>query len=106
MKPLAVTSMCAVAQILLLQGCVSSQSMVFGAVAVGKLPISPTILRVGVSGEDCPTGAGSYGSYAVATEQAIGSVPGATALINAKFSRTERPVAKICVRVVGDAVRL
>jgi hypothetical protein len=106
MKLFTVRFMSAIALSPLLQGCVSSQSMQFGAVAVGELPIRPTILREGVSGEDCPNGAGSYGSYAAATERAIGSVPGATALINARFSRTERPVAKICVRVVGDAVRL
>lgn len=89
-----------------LVGCVSSPSMLFGAVSISALPISPVVLQTGAIGEDCPKGSGSYGSYSLAAERAISSVPNANALINARFMRTERPLATICVRVIGDAVRL
>jgi hypothetical protein len=92
--------------VLCLGGCASSQTMEFGIVSVDPLPISPTILKENVVGEDCPSGTSGYGSYSKATQQAISSVNTANALINAQFSRTERPVGKICVKVIGDAVRL
>jgi len=92
--------------VLCLGGCATSQTMEFGAVSVDPLPVSPTILKENVMGEDCPSGTSGYGSYSIATQQAISSVNTANALINAQFSRTERPVGKICVRVIGDAVRL
>ena len=87
-------------------GCVSSDAMQFTAVSVSDLTSNADIVQEGVAGEDCPKGAGSYGSYAEATRIAILSGPPANALINAQFSRVERPFAKICVKVIGDAVKL
>ncbi len=87
-------------------GCASSETMRFTAVSVSELPSNVHIVQEGVVGEDCPKGAGSYGSYAEATRKAINSVPHANALINVRFFRVERPVAKICVKVTGDAAKL
>lgn len=97
---------CVLLLVVSLGGCVSSRPMLFSAVSVAALPISPVVLQLGAIGEDCPKGSGSYGSYSLAAERAISSVPNANALINAKFTRTERPFATICVKVIGDAVRL
>ena len=80
--------------------------MRFTAVSVAELSSSVQIIQEDVAGEDCPKGSGVYGSYEEATRKAIQSVPNANALINAKFSKIEKPVAKICVVVTGDAVRL
>jgi hypothetical protein len=80
--------------------------MRFTAVSVSEVPSDVRIIEEDVVGEDCPKGAGSYGSYAAATRKAIESVASANALINARFSRVEKPVAKICVTVTGDAVQL
>ena len=87
-------------------GCVSSQPMRFSAVSVSAPPSKALIVQEGVVGEDCPEGTGSYGSYAEATRKAISSVPHANALVNAQFSRVEKPVARICVTVTGDAATL
>lgn len=87
-------------------GCVSSETMRFTAVSVSDAPSKARIVQEGVVGEDCPKGAGSYGSYADATRKAIESAPNANVLINARFSRVEKPVAKICVKVTGDAAQL
>ena len=80
--------------------------MRFTVVSVSETPSDVRIIQEDVVGEDCPKGAGSYGSYADATRKAIESAPGANVLINARFSRVERPVAKICVTVAGDAAQL
>ena len=84
-------------------GCVSSKPMNFTAVSTGEANIEYIVLSKGVVGKDCE---GQYGSYEKATRNAIASVEGATALVNAKFSRKEVPVAKICVTVIGDAVKI
>jgi hypothetical protein len=91
--------------VLLLEGCASSQLMQFEAVSTHQLPIAPSILKANVRGEDCSKGSGSYGNYALATTRAIVSVPTANALINAKFLRSD-DFSRICVVVIGDAVRL
>jgi hypothetical protein len=80
--------------------------MRFTVASISELPSNVQIVQEGVVGEDCPKGAGSYVSYAEATRKAIRSVPHANALINVQFSRVEKPVAKICVKVAGDAAKL
>ena len=97
---------CLVACALSASGCVASSAMQFTAVSISELPPDFQILEKDVVGEDCPNGIGGYGSYAEATRRAIESVPEANALINAAFSSAEHPIARICVKVVGDAVRL
>ena len=87
-------------------GCISSATMTFTAVSVHEPPPDIRIVKEGVVGEDCPKGAGSYGSYDEATHKAITAAPPANVLINARLSRVERPVAKICVIVTGDAAQL
>jgi len=84
-------------------GCLSSKPMNFTAVSIGEASIEYIVLRQGAVGKDCE---GQYGSYEKATRNAIASVEGATALVNAKFSRKEVPVSKICVTVIGDAVKI
>lgn len=80
--------------------------MVFGMVAVDELPVSLTVLRRHVAGQDCPTGSDKYGSYERAMQRAIASAPGANALTNARFNRFFGPHSVICVTVLGDAVRI
>lgn len=80
--------------------------MRFTVASVSEVPSDIQIVQEGVVGEDCPKGVGSYGSYAEATRKAIQSAPHANALINVRFSRVEKPVSKICVKVAGDAARL
>lgn len=89
-----------------LSGCISTPSIPFSTVSIDEDLSNITVLQKGVTGEDCPAGLVGYGSYSRATSLAIEKVEGATALINAEFSRAERPIAKICVRVTGDAVKI
>lgn len=96
----------AVLAAIVVSGCVSSETMRFTAVSVSDPPSSVLIIQKGVVGEDCPKGTGSYGSYADATRKAIESAPSANVLINARFSRVEKPIARICVKVTGDAAQI
>ena len=96
-------SLIVLASAIQLAGCVSSKPMVFTAVAVKELGIKYQLLKKDVKGEDC---SGQYGSYELATKNAIANTKGANALVNARFSRREVPIAKICVTVTGDAVKI
>ncbi|MEM7359994.1 MAG: hypothetical protein AAF431_12910 [Pseudomonadota bacterium] len=97
------TSTFLLATLIQLAGCVSSKPIHFTIASVEDAKFDYEILKKGVEGKDCE---GQYGSYEVATRAAITSVKGANALANAKFSRKEVPIARICVSVVGDAVKI
>lgn len=84
-------------------GCISGKPINFTIVSVNDAKIEYTLLSKGVVGKDCE---GQYGSYEAATRAAIASVEGANALVNAKFSKKEVPIARICVKVTGDAVKI
>jgi hypothetical protein len=87
----------------LLAGCISSSPMKFTVASTNSPSNGYTLLQEGVIGQDCE---GQYGSYEVATRIAISSVDEANALINVEFSRREMPIARICVTVTGDAVKI
>ena len=89
-----------------LTACVSSAPFKFSVISLGEDISDIEILEKGVTGEDCPSGLSGYGSYSKSTAIAIRKVEGANALINVEFSRAERPIGKLCVKVTGDAVRL
>lgn len=87
-------------------GCVSSEAMQFSVVSVSELPSDTHIIQEDVVGQHCPESGESYGSYSEAARKAIASAPPANVLTNVRISSAEKPVAKICVTVSGDAAKL
>ena len=89
-------------------GCANFPSMELGRLELiaigGPTPPQSTTLATDIEGEYCQFG-DSF-DYGAAVDDAIGKVPGANAVANAKFSiRMTSPLSS-CTQVRGDAVRM
>ena len=98
----------ALATAVLLPGaaCVTTpERHVLGLMALGPIPMTSEIIERDVSAEHCGTGFYSSGNLAAAVDEALSSVDGANALVNASVHSVDR-VDRVCLKVKGDAASL